>query len=133
MEKWKHRKIFKSLKSLIFFMKLNFLCEAEFSLSILYLHTTYISAKKYFNSLNPNNTKIIWFLQTITPLNFDCFVLKNSVSKFNILERNHFWTKKTTPHSYICHWNETFQVFRLFRLFEFIFTSERKSGNFRNF
>ena len=92
----KTRKILNYLKSLIFFF-----CQAQFSLSswifwldFTYIQPIYLCVKNYFNSRNPNNTQINYFLQTIAPLNFDCFLLKNSVSKFNILEKIIFDSSK---------------------------------------
>ena len=113
------------MKSLSFFVKLNFLCQ-----DFTYIQPTCLCVKNCFNSLNPNNIKINYFLQAIVPLNFDCLVFKDSVSKFNILERNHFQLMEIGPHSSIWHWNEAFQVFCCFRLFELAFISEPKPRNF---
>ena len=89
MENWKDQKNFKLFEIFDFFF-----CQAQFSLSswifcldFTYIQPIYLCVKNYFNSRNPNNTQINYFLQTIAPLNFDCFLLKNSVSKFNILEK----------------------------------------------
>ena len=82
MENWKDQKSFKWFEIFDFFLSSWIFC-----LDFTYIQPICLCVKNYFNSLNPNNTQINYFLRTIAPLNFDCFSLKNSVSKFNILEK----------------------------------------------
>ena len=68
------------------------------------------------------------------PRDFHYFLLKNSLSKWNLLEIFHLndWFKPiwVAPYSFICHLNEVLEVFRRFRFFELALYL--RTSNYRN-
>ena len=81
-----------------------------------------------------------YFSQTIAPSDSHCFLLNNYLSKWNFLVTFHlkcnFRPMKIAPHSLnslIGHWNEVFQIFRRFHLFELALKLRAKTRRRREF
>ena len=85
----------------------------------------------------PDKPRKTYFSQTFVPSDFDCFLLKNSLSGWNLLEVFHvtdpFRPMRLVLHLLICHRNEVFWNFPRFLLFELALSLGKKTRKGQKF